>query len=135
MPRVNTSDLADVLLENFAGTGLDDLTPFINTATRLVDRVAVCASNKGITLTDEELADIEKYLAAHFYTQGDPLYRSKRTADAEATFSSDYGYDKIALAIDPSGCLKSLLSGGKNVASAAWLGKPYSERLRYDQRN
>jgi len=51
-------------------TIVDLVTPFINIANRMVDKLA--ASSCGTSLTDAELEDIELFLSAHFAAQTDP---------------------------------------------------------------
>lgn len=52
------------------GTTIADLTPFINGASMMVDRLA--ASPCGSSLTSDQLKEIEKWLSAHFATVSDP---------------------------------------------------------------
>lgn len=114
---------------------------FISAANVLTDKVNTCATNKGETLTTNQLKYIETYLAAHFYAKRDPQYKSKRTADASATFqttmvgkrfeSTDWG--SAAIELDTSGCLRAMQSGSK--ALFKWLGKPDSDQIDYDDRD
>lgn len=52
------------------GTSITDLTPFIDAANKLVNKVA--ASPCGSSLSSDELKEIEKWLSAHFATVSDP---------------------------------------------------------------
>lgn len=101
-------------------------TPFIATATALVDHVATC-DTAGI-LSTALLKEIETYLAAHFYALRDQQYRSKKTGNASAKFQGKDGmqlngtdWGQQAIALDISGCLSSL-SRGKTRAAVIWLG-------------
>lgn len=110
-----------------------DLTLFIQAATALTDRIAACAAEREWPLTSEELRIIESYLAAHFYSLKDPLYKSKRTERAEAEFLADKDqFWDAAVALDTSGCLDSF---GKPKARVAWLGKPPSAQTDYVDRD
>lgn len=101
------------------------LTPFIETASNLTDRVA--AGDFAVTLTTLEL--IERWLSAHFYAQRDPRVTSERAGSVGASYQSAVAtglknthYGQMALSLDPTGILKSL-SDGTRRASVTWLGK------------
>lgn len=140
-----TSSLVIALLGNSAThpkglgnyDGVSDVTQWIDSATAIVDRVATCATGKGITLSTTELELIERWLAAHYYTKYDPLYASKSTGRASASFIQDpkvpERYKAGALDLDPSGCLAGILAGAR--AGAAWLGKRPSDQTDYADRS
>lgn len=118
-----------------------DLRPFIVAANILTDRVSSCATEKGYSLSSEELRTIEQYLAAHFYGLRDGQYQSKSTERASATFQGKTGlgldltwWGQTAKMFDTSGCLSSFGSSG-TVASLTWLGKPPSDQLHYTERD
>ena len=113
--------------------GCTGLQQFIDSATPTIDRVATCATDKGITLTATELELIERWYAAHLYTQVDPLYQSRSTGRGSGSFMP-HGYKDGAIAADPSGCLAAILAGKKR-ANAVWLGKPPSEQTAYVDRD
>jgi len=111
--------------------GMTDLTPYISSATVIVDRVYSAALNKAfnaVTLTAQELELIERWLAAHFYCTMDPLYRSKSTLGASGQFqrgqaaagfeTTDYG--ARACEIDYSGCLRAI--GLRQFAGGFYAG-------------
>jgi hypothetical protein len=138
MARTNSAAVQSLLGPNYDCT--TDLTPFIQTANGMADRVAACAAAKGKALTPQELQSIEGWLAAHFYAQMDQLYKSKSTGGASASFQGETGkglestlYGQSALMADYSGCLTVISK--RQVARLNWLGKPVSEQIPYDQRD
>jgi hypothetical protein len=92
-----------------------------------------CATNKGITLSSTTLELIERWLSAHYYTVMDPLYKSKNTGRAGASFN-DRSYADTAKQLDTSGCLAAILAGGNRVG-VWWLGKPPSQQIPYADRD
>ena len=100
------------------------LTPFIETASHLVDRVAAADS----TVSSTTLELIERYLSAHCYTFRDPRVTSERAGSVWASYQSavSFGlktshYGQMAISLDPTGTLKAL-SEGQRRASVSWLG-------------
>lgn len=136
MARTNSTNVQAVLLDNYDGS--TDLTTFINTASRMVDRVVTCATRKSVTITAEELVDIESYLAAGLYfgKSGQQLVVEEQTEKARVKFRENVsqGYFDMAKMIDPSGCLAAILSGNKQPR-LEWLGKPSSTQTPYYQRD
>lgn len=128
------------ILGNFYRDGVSpSLQPFINTATLLVDRVVACAADKGFVLTTEEQAQIEAYLAAHFFGHAQQFFTSKSTVSASGSFQGQFAmsldasqYGQTAKMLDPSGCLAALSKG--NRASMTWLGKPSNDQLTAEER-
>ncbi len=84
-----------------------------------------------ITLTTAELELMERWLACHLYTKFDPLYASKSTGGASASFINDEDIPERYLAgainVDYSGMLKAIIK--RQVASLAWIGKPPSNQI------
>jgi hypothetical protein len=115
--------------------GVASVMPYIATANLVVTRVNTCATAAGYTLTAEELEMMERWLACDFYTKMDPVYTSKSTLSASGSFmrGKEEPYRMGALALDPSGCLKSILDS-KQV-SGFWAGKPASEQIPYNERD
>jgi len=62
MARIEQQDVENILLDQYDDDAEDDLTPFIDAASSLVD--ALCAP---LAYTEEHLIKIETWLAAHFY--------------------------------------------------------------------
>lgn len=108
------------------------VTPFIDSATLVVDRVSTCATGRGVTLSSEELELIERWYAAYLYTRVARRYRSKQTGKASATYE-DTTYLDGAYGVDASGCLKAIIAGRKT--KAVWLGKRVSEQTDYINRD
>jgi len=126
-----TADLVKAVLgDNYGKLGddtLPSLTPFVDAASLVVDRVSACAAAKGVTLSAAELEVVERWLAAHLYTRMDLGYQSKATDKASATFQGQTGmhldasyYGQTAQALDPSGCLAAI--GNRRVAGGFWAG-------------
>lgn len=141
MARRTTAPLVQGILD--AGgdyNGTSDLTPYCDTATVIVDRVATCATSKGITLTSTELELIERWLAAHCYVQSDQTYAEKTTQRAKGVMHGQTGmylenskYGQQAMLIDYSGCLYNVCK--QQRPAAFWLGKPPSSQIPYFQRD
>lgn len=115
-----------------------DLTPYIDTASALVDDVDTCATARGYTLSSTRLELIERWLAAHAYALSDQPYASKATDRASATFQGQTGmnldatkYGQMAKSLDTSGCLAS--AGRK--ARLLWGGLPPSQQTDYVDRD
>lgn len=145
--RTTSALVAGVLVDSSASAngqgdydGTTDLTPYILIASRITDRVATCASNKGITLDTEELEVIERWLAAHYYQSSDQALASKSTGGASGSFQGQTGkrlegtkYGQAALDLDYSGCLNAIQM--RAFAGAKWLGKVPSDQVRYSERD
>ena len=107
-----------------------DLMQFITMAHSTVLRTITLAANffPPVVLTNDELAQIETALAAHYYTKLDPLYTSKSTSGASGSFiapgqaNEAERYKDLAINLDYSGALKSILN--RQVARAIYLGQP-----------
>lgn len=135
--RTTSSAVEGILLRNYDGES--SLTPAMQTATILIDRVITCATRKGVTISDEEAEILERYLAAHYYGHGDQFYSSKSTSGASGSFQGQTGmgleasqYGQTALALDPSGCLRAINKGA--TVGMVWLGKPKSSQLSAEVR-
>jgi len=99
------------------------LDPFIETASALVDDIAV-ESGHGAT----RLELIERWLAAHFYAIRDPRTTQEKAGTVGASYESkvDLGlnltrYGQQAMALDSSGLLEGF-SKGKRRVGVTWLG-------------
>lgn len=130
--RTTAEEVKEILGDNYDSVNCPRLTPFIDVANVMIDDVVTCAATKGITHSAAKLRQMERLLAAHYYTISDPLYKSKQTADASATFM-DRSYLEAAKMLDNSGCLTAAVSGQR--AGLTWLGKPPSEQYDYDERD
>jgi hypothetical protein len=143
--RTTSAAVKDVLRLGSLGGDYDDanepsLTPYITAANLIVTRVNTCATARGRTLSAAELAEIETWLAAHFYVQSDQTYASKSTGGASASFHGQTGmylessrYGQTAVSLDYSGCLSAL--GNRRTAAGYWLGRRPSEQTDYSERD
>lgn len=140
MARTNSDLVQEILLRDYDLNYLPNLTPFIRSANLIVTRVNTCATARGFTLSDDELQDIETWLAAHLYTRSDPAYSTRSTGKALGVFQGKTAmgldasyYGQTAKLLDPSGCLASISSG--MVIGFGWLGKAPSEQTDYVDRD
>lgn len=106
------------------------LTPFIAAANTLVTR---CCTDLDEDYTDDELAQIETWLSAHFYTVREGrAFREKAGSVSEETQSKvDLGlstshYGQTAMTLDYFGGLSalndSIKNGTSNTVGVTWLG-------------
>lgn len=116
------------------------LTSFIDSASSLIDDVEACANEDETVLSAAKLAILEMWVAAHCYCMMDPIYQSKNTDGAGATFQGQAGmglqstrYGQMALSLDPSGCLAAI--GMNQSAGGFWMGKRPSEQTDYVDRD
>jgi len=111
------------------------LLPFIQVASRLVDRVSDCA---GSDLDEASLGDIEMWLAAHYASLTNPLIMSKSIAGASSSFQRGQVTDGLkatvfgqqALALDSSGCLEKLTANQR--PGLLWGGTEAALELDYE---
>jgi len=97
---------------------------FISTANSLVNKVALCAGDE---LSNAELALIETWLAAHFFSILSPSVTSKSNAGGSVSYQrgqlgnrlESTAYGQQALILDTSGCLAEI-TGEK--MELTWLG-------------
>lgn len=106
----------------------------------ILPRIIQCAARKGFTHSSAELQSLELELAAHQYLVSDPQYSSDGAGKSNASYARQTGlrldqttYGQNATALDLSGCLNSMNTMAR--AGAAWLGKPPSQQIPYDQRD
>lgn len=136
--RTDSASVQAVLLDNYDGSS--DLTTFIGSASRIVDRVVACATRKGVTLDSDEQKDVETYVAAYLYfgNSGQQLVQDETTEKASVKFADrkqvSEGYLSRAKMIDASGCLSGIIAG-KTGPRMEWLGKPPSSQIPYTQRD
>lgn len=123
-----TSDAVNAIIET---DGTTSLVPFIEAASELVTEH--CAAPG--TLTDERLAMIETWLAAHFYAIRDMRAASEKAGPAGASYQYEVGlvlantmYGQQAMLLDSTGGLavlsKSCEEGKpKFKPQLRWLGR------------
>lgn len=142
MPRTSSTLVEGILRVGPGGDydGSTDLTPYIDTAAAVVNRVAACAVNKGFVLSSDELELIERWIAAHFYAMSDQPYLEKETERARGKFQGvtkmhfeATKYGQVAMDIDYSGCLTNISK--RTFARVDWLGKRESEQLDINERD
>jgi hypothetical protein len=147
--RTNTTAVEKVLGVDYdPGTDEEpgaDLTPYIESASALVDDLAAKASAQGLTtLTASRKELIERWLAAHAYKLVDQPFAASSTGAqgsmAQATYQGKTGmyleatkYGQMAISLDPTGLLVTL--GKRLVARCHWLGRPPSEQTDYVNRD
>ena len=141
--RTKEQDVKDVLGDNYGAKrdgSLPSVRIFIKGASIIVDQMLACASRKGRTVTTAEAEYIECLMAAHLYMMSDKAYASRSTVQASASFQGQTGmgfestdYGQQAMRVDPSGCLANI--DKRQVAGGAWLGKPPSEQIPYEDRD
>lgn len=140
MARTTVGEVKAKLLSNYDCENNPSLSTFIQSANIMTNRMVICAANKDVTFTSDELLEIETLLACHFYQDSDKGYSQRTTSDASATFhgktemgleSSHYG--QSALMLDHSGCLRAISKG--NFAGVTWGGKAPSEQVDYVDRS
>jgi hypothetical protein len=103
------------------------LGPFIIQANVLVNRLA--RKDLHALLETEDLAQIELFLACHFYSLRDPRYASKSTGGASGSFQSQAGagvsgndFWVQACQLDETGFLAGL-SRTRHAIGGFWGGK------------
>lgn len=137
MARTSSALVKGLLLRDYDSRNNPSLTPFIETASLIVDQVSACAARKGLTVSDAFLEMMERWLAAHYYTKNNPTYSSKSNDGRSASFIRDpkvpEPYKAGAMEMDYTGCLTAVLNGGQK-ASMTWLGKRPTEAVPFDER-
>jgi hypothetical protein len=146
MARTTPLAVQGILLDHYgatlAGTN-PSLSPFIESANAVVDRVAACAIARDKTLTTAELELIERWLAAHYYASApDQAKESRTTGRASAKYQGKTGmylestkFGQMAVTLDHSGCLVAIASQTRKVAGGFWGGFRPSEQTDYEDRD
>lgn len=121
MARTTAIKVQEILGSNWDGKSRMD--PYMEVATDVVTQVDDAATEKDIILSSTRLELIERWLAAHYYTMMDPLYKSKGTDKASGTFM-ERSYKEVAIQLDTSASLSAIMSPeGPKVAEGIWLGE------------
>lgn len=136
MPRTT-----DTLVRGIAEVDEDiDLTPFIATASRLIDKVV--APN-----TTDDLTDLESWLSAHFYHVLSPQSNVDQVGSTGGTVRQQYDskvdlalnvtkYGQQAMVLDTTGSLaawnQSITKGGARRMKVVYLGKSADDMLEYE---
>ena len=77
MARTTAKAVRILLARDYDDRRNPSLSPHIDTASALVDKLVTCAAAKGVIHSDSVLELIERWLAAFFYTRSDPIYSSR----------------------------------------------------------
>lgn len=139
MARTTPDLVKGILLKDYNTRTNPDLTPFIDTAHAITNRLAFATTDKGLILTTTELELIERWISAHCYCLSDKPYESNKTLDAEAKYQGKTKtgldatlYGQMALDLDWTNSLANL-SQRKRVR-AFWLGKQPIDQVDYYDR-
>lgn len=115
------------------------MEPFIVAASLLVDKVAKDDINR--ELSADDLAEIERWLAAHCYSMRDRQVTGESGGGVSGSYAGSFGtmldsttYGQTAKLLDTTGYL-SKLGERKATAIGCWLGKTAPSRRSYDERN
>lgn len=108
------------------------MLPFITVASEFVDECCTGDAGPSTAYTDERLELIERWLAAHIYTNRDPRVVNEKAGSVGGSYQSRVGlgfdtshYGQTAMRLDTNGGLSKLnddMKKGKPVVSAVWLG-------------
>lgn len=117
-----------------------DMIPFIRMANVLTDRVS--EKDTGSLLNSAELAEIERWLAAHFYeTRDHEIAEELISKFTQGIYVGEFGKGlertragQNAMLFDETGYLRRI-SKGVVVAKISWLGKPPSAQTNYADRD
>ena len=133
-----TKTLVGTIIELDAAVVPDDdaFEPFITVANELVTEA--CVTNGPATAyTATRLELIERWLAAHLYTNRDPRAAAERAGPVGSTFQSkiDIGFDtshygQTAMRLDTNGGLAKLnndMKKGVSRVAVLWPGTPADE--------
>ena len=122
------------------------LTPYIDTASALVDDIVANAVALGLpALSAGRLELIERWLSAHYYQQSDQGFTSKSTDGASASFKGQTGkglngtqYGQSAITLDTTKYLQKIaaeVDGNQaKTATLLWLGKNPTDQIDYETR-
>ncbi|HYE70394.1 MAG TPA: hypothetical protein VD932_02600 [Aquabacterium sp.] len=135
--RTASAKVISLLQGDYDAKLAPSLSVHISTASKLVDRVATCATSQGTAHDSDTLELIERWLAAYFYTKVDRIRSSQNTGGAGGAIiqgtTDPEPYKAAAMELDWTGCLAALLKG--NRGRVVWLGKTTGEQRTYDERN
>lgn len=105
--RVSTDEVKEIIT-----TSKTDVTAFIAAADIIVDKHLSGNSN----FSNEELKEIERWIAAHFVAIDDPAFRSEKVGDTQVQYDvgklgeglASTRWGQQALAMDHSGVLSTI---------------------------
>ncbi len=142
--RTIDTDVIAILGKHYDSVDEPSLTPFIDTATLLVDWLA--GQDTDSELSAAVLKRIEAYLTAHFYAHSDQISQSKGVGRANASYQGQTAmalngsqYGQTACLLDVTGNLaarsRQAEVGVTIELTGTWLGKPPSEQTDYEDRD
>jgi hypothetical protein len=130
--RTSSASVQGILTEYDSSISL---TPFIDAASALVDRVSTLDTASVLTAAMLEL--IERWLAAHFYACADQLPSAESAGKSSTTWQGQTGmgldftqYGQMAKRLDFTGALASI-DKHKSRPGISWLGQK-AEDAEYD---
>lgn len=115
--RVSDPEVRQILVQ--LDSNVTDLTPYIIIAENLVTNFLVAAGNAisgsdKVVLTESELKEIERWLAAHFAAVADPRLKSQSVDGASESY--DLQTDKIGLGITMYGKTAMMLDRSNQLS-------------------
>lgn len=128
--RTNSDAVIGILQADYDFVKSTPLTPYIETASSIIDWMLWCARQKRIPIgaLNPELS--ERWLAAHMYVMMDQTYQMRSTLRASGQFQGQTGmmlmaskYGQMAIATDISGCLNNV--DKQSRVRAFWGGRPF----------
>lgn len=124
--RSKAVDVKALLGFNYDHRRNPDLTPFIQSASLIVDQLVT--DTPGQSWTAKLLELIERWLSAHVYTTMDPLYTSRSTMGSSGSMTrTGEDYKNMAIMLDPTRKLAGILDINTREVSMTWLGNDYVE--------
>jgi hypothetical protein len=110
--------------------GRSNLSPYVDTASSLIDQCVSVAARRGLDPISSHTQELmERWLACWAYTQMDPLYVSKSTLSSSGSFVQQ-DYRAVAVSLDPTGVLLAILNNlNKGAVGCFHLGSSYSEQV------
>lgn len=112
------------------------MEPFIELASELVTEACV-TGGPATAYSETRLELIERWLAAHFYTNRDPRYTAERAGSVGATYQSSVGlgfdtshYGQTAMRLDTNGGLAKVnedTKKGRPRVGVFWPGTAYED--------
>ena len=139
MPRTTLAAVAGII-ETDPQVVPDEaaMLPFIEVASELVTECCTGAAGPAVEYSTTRLELIERWLAAHFYTNRDPRATSEGAGGVSSSYQSSVAlgfdtshYGQTAMRLDTNGGLAVLnqdtKKGGKRRVGVAWLGTPHED--------
>lgn len=111
------------------------MVPFIAVANELVTECCTGAKGPVTEYPEDRLELIERWLAAHFYTNRDPRVTNEKAGSVGQAFQSQVGlgfdtshFGQMAMRLDTNGGLAKVnedtKKGGKRRVGVFWAGTP-----------